>query len=159
MKIIALDQATKITGYSVWVNGKLKRHGILKSDVDENNPILRMELMYKRVRELIKREKPDFVALEGVFYSGRISTYNQLANMQGVIFGILFEFDIGFVVIEPTAWKAYCGIEGRAREAQKRSAIQRVHDIYKVDAEEDACEAICIGEWAVNNCVKKGESI
>lgn len=71
--------------------------------------------------------------------------------MQVVIFTLLFERDIRFYVIEPMAWKHFCGIKGGKRAEQKANTIQMVKDRFGLTVEEDIADAIGIGCWAVGN--------
>lgn len=93
IKILALDQSTKITGYSVWNNRKLVNYGHLESNIRQDNPVERMNIMSGLIRDLIKAENPDYICLEQVQFQNNYRVYSQLSQMQGVIFTILFERD------------------------------------------------------------------
>ena len=151
IKILCLDQSTKITGYSIFQDKKLISYGILMSDVNEKNPIERMKQMYDKVVNLIDEINPDFVVFEDVQFQNNYATFSQLSQLQGVIMSILFERNIGFKIIQPTAWKSFVGVKGRKRIEQKASAIQIVKNKYKINVSEDEADAIGIGVWAVNN--------
>jgi len=152
MKILGLDQSTKITGWSLWEDDKLVDYGALDSSVKENLPLVRMEEMYKLVKNLTKTHNPDFVVIEGVQFQNNFNVYGQLSQMQGVLFSLMYERDIGFVVCEPTKWRSFFGIKGQKREEHKAAAIQYVKEKYRIEASEDTCEAILIGCWGVANC-------
>lgn len=147
MKIIGLDQSTKLTGWSLWQDKQLVEHGVLTVKVKENLPLVRMEEMYNLLKELTNKHKPDFVVLEAVQFQNNFNTYGQLSQLQGVIFPLLFERDIGFVICEPTKWRSFFSIKGRKRAEYKEAAIQMVKDKWDVDATEDEAEAILIGCW------------
>ncbi len=151
MKILALDQSTKLTGYALFQNKKLKKHGVLDSDVKENLPLDRMRNMHFLLKDLIKQIKPDYVILEAVQYQKNLSTYGQLSQLQGVIFSLLFELDLGFHIIESSAWKSFNGVKGRARKEQKASAIQKVKNTYNIEVSSDIADAILIGLWGVKH--------
>ena len=151
IRLLAFDQSTKVTGFSLWEGKKLTDYGKLDSNVEENNPIERMSKMYFLIKELLNKHNPGFVVLEGVQFQNNYKTYAQLSQMQGVIFSLLFEKDIGFLLIEPTAWRSFCGIKGRKRAEHKAAAIQLVNDTFQIDTDEDTAEAICIGVWASSN--------
>ena len=66
IKILCLDQSTKLTGYSLWNFNKknLLRYGCVKSDTNEKNPLERMKNMHYEIKKLIDTYKPDYVVLE-----------------------------------------------------------------------------------------------
>ena len=111
--------------------------------------------MYFLIRDLLRQRSPDFVVLEGVQFQNNYKTYSQLSQMQGIVFSILFELDIGFCIIEPNSWRKFVDVKGRKRVEQKAAAIEKVKEVFGIDAEEDVAEAICIGLWGVNNVGKK----
>ena len=76
MKIICLDQSTKVTGYSIWKNKELHSYGTLDADPKEKKPIERMYQMYFKIKELIDDIKPDFVVIEGVQFQNNYKTYS-----------------------------------------------------------------------------------
>jgi len=135
----------------LWENEKLTDYGKLNSDIKENNPIERMNRMYFLIKDLLHKHNPEFVVLENVQFQNNYKTYAQLSQMQGVVFSLLFERELGFLLIEPIAWRSFCGIKGRKRAEHKAAAIQLVNDKFQIDTDEDTAEAICIGVWASSN--------
>lgn len=155
IRILALDQSTKITGFSVWENKKLVGYGLLNSNVKENNPLERMRIMGDLISEKIEELQPNVVIIEGVQFQNNYRTYSQLSQMQGVIFNILFTRDIAFRLIEPTAWKSYSKIKGKKRVEQKENTILMVRNKFGINVSEDEADAIGIGIWAINNINNK----
>lgn len=154
INILCLDQSTKITGYSLWNFEKkeLLEYGIVSSDIKENEPLNRMRIMRERVIELLDKYKPDYVVLEQVQFQQNYRTYSQLSQLQGVLFSVLFEKNIGFCLVEPTKWKKYSNIKGRKRVEQKQDTIQKMKEKYNInDITEDMADSIGIGTWSVNN--------
>ena len=151
MKILALDQSTKITGYSIFANGKLKKYGILVVDIEETNSIERMEQMFSKIKDLIGDTKPDYIVFEHCQFQNNYGVFQLLSQLQGIIMAILFEIDIGFAIIEPTAWKSFCGVKGRKRKEQKMKTQQFVLEKFNKTCGEDESDAIAIGWWATNN--------
>ena len=150
-KILNLDQSTKITGYSVFSNNDLDTYGLLKSNTDEENPIERIKEMNEKIIALINNVNPDYIVFEQVQFQNNYGTFQQLSQLQGVIMAYLFKIDIGFNLIEPTAWKSCCKIKGRKRVEQKLNTQKFVKEKYNIDVSEDEADAIGIGYWAINN--------
>lgn len=157
-KILSLDQSTKITGYSIFINNNLDTYGLLIVNQDETNPIERLKEMNDKIVALIKDVSPDYVVFEHVQFQNNYGTFQLLSQLQGVVMTNLFNIDLGFTIIEPTAWKSYCKIKGRKRIEQKLNTQIFVKEKYGVDVSEDEADAIGIGHWAIHNLnVKNGK--
>lgn len=150
MKILALDQSTKHTGWSYWDNKRLLKYGVI--DMQESDAaFVRMAQMGSEIDKLVRRFKPNHVVIEQVQFQHNYKVYSQLSQLQGIIMRILFEKNIAFTLVEPTKWRAFDGIKNRKREETKAAAIQAVKDKYYIDVSEDIAEAIGIGLWAIEN--------
>lgn len=150
IKILCFDQSTKKTGCSIWENKNLITYGVLEVN-EKDPPIERLYQMYFQIKNLIENSNSNFVALEGVQFQNNYKTYSLLSQLQGLIFSTLFERDLSFVLVEPTVWKAYCGIKGKKREEQKINTIQMVRDKFNLEMSEDEADAIGLGWYTVNN--------
>ena len=151
MRICCLDQSTKKTGYSVWDDSKLKSFGTIQ--VDETlSAIDRACEMYEKIKKFIKDVKPNYVCIEDTQFQHNQKVYKLLSQMQGMVFALLVDMDIGFCIIEPSSWKSYAGIKSRKREDQKKETIEFVKKNYKVKKPtDDEADSITIGHWAINN--------
>lgn len=150
MKILALDQSTKHTGWSYWENKGLIKYGVI--DTNEDDPAFaRMADMGIAIDKLVRKFKPDHVVFEQVQFQRNYKVFSQLSQLQGVIMRILFVKKIPFTLVEPTKWRAFDGIKSRTREETKAEAIQAVKNKYYIDVSEDTAEAIGIGLWAIEN--------
>lgn len=63
MKVIAFDQATKVTGFAIFEDSSLIRYGVLTASGDD--PFARMHTMYTQIYELLEGERPQLVSIEG----------------------------------------------------------------------------------------------
>jgi Holliday junction resolvasome RuvABC endonuclease subunit len=150
-KILALDQSTRITGWSIITEKGIKSHGKLVVS-DTNAPIQeRFEEMFNLISELIDKTKPAFVVFEGTQYQNNAGAFGSLSKLQGLIMALLFLRNIGYFIVEPTCWKSYCHIEGRRREQQKSNTKKFVAEKYGLIVSEDEADAIGIATWAINN--------
>lgn len=156
MKILCLDQATYITGYALFDNGKLKKYGVLEG-VQSKNSYERVRSMYFLIRNLIDKLSPDFVVLEDIQFQRNQSVYKQLAQIQGSIFSHLFEKDLGFILVPPSVWKNYSKIQGKKRQEQKENTIKFVLDNFKKSVTEDEADAIVMGVYAITIILGKKE--
>lgn len=110
--------------------------------------------MCSAIHELIQDNSPDYVVLEDVALQTNPSTLTTLARIQGAIIQSLLIYKIPYNIYKPSSWrKVLCFSQGRgiARKELKKQAIQYVKDKFNIDAKEDICEAICIGQAYIKN--------
>lgn len=158
MRVLALDQATYITGFSYWIDGKMVECGTLNEESAKNKkkPIVeRMNSMSLQIDDILKNHEVDFVCIEGVQYQSNQKVYSQLSQLQGMIFKTLLLADIGFCVVEPKSWKSFCGVAGKNRADEKEHTMAWVKEKFGVSLGEDIADSIGIGWWAINNLVQE----
>ena len=131
IKILAFDQASRHTAFSVGINGKLADYGELKATGDGDDRIYQMSCL---IKNKIQEVKPDAVYIENIqLQSGNVSTYQMLARLQGMIIWITKELAIPLEIIPPVTWKATIGICKGKRDEQKRKCIEYVENTYKIN--------------------------
>lgn len=150
--LLALDQATQVTGWALFENGKL---------IEQNtfSPTGSLEIRLTRLRAwldkfLDKYPKEIEVALEEIQLQSipgqsrdmAVTTYKKLAYVQGIIIELLTSKGIEYTIVASSSWKSTCGVKGRAREEQKANAAQYVLKEFGISPVQDACDAICIGQ-------------
>lgn len=152
MKVLAFDQATKVTGYAVMTDGKLSRHGTIS--VRPSLDILsRMYVMTRMICDVINEERPDAVYFEGVESVRNERTMIYLANLQGMCLHRTHEDGYEVGTFDPTVWRHELGFavgRGVKRADNKAEAVRYVRDTYGVECGDDEAEAICIATVAWN---------
>lgn len=149
-KILAFDQSTKISAYSVFIDGEYVDCGLIDlhkmKDTNERIRAMGVELCKK-----IKKYNPDKVVIEEVAQQSNALTLKLLARIQGVIIGFCAAHNIDTYIIEPSKWRSILHFKigaGIKREELKAQSIQYVKNKYGLELSEDSCEAICINEAA-----------
>ena len=158
-RILALDAATGITGYSLYDDRILVTYGTFKT----NSSLLaveRINQVKQWLKAVLKEWEPDFVGVENIqlqkYGTGnsqaQVKTFQTLANLQGVILDTVFEASIDSDLVYPSEWRSYCGIgDGdQHREARKKAAQAKVRIWYDMNCTEDEADAICIGKYFCN---------
>lgn len=155
MKILALDQATKL-GFAVFNDCNLVAYGI--GDFSKYKDVTeRINQIKQQIAELIEIYKPDIIAMEDCQMQFSPQVFKTLAMLQGVLRDLCYELNINYEVISPATWRATCKIKGRKREEQKANAINFVEKMFGLTGEkehEDLSDAICIGWHTVKKCVR-----
>lgn len=149
-KILALDQASKVTGYALITTEGIEQYGTITASTDLNY-IERLRIMYSNIQELIKKTKPSYVVFEATQYQNNFAAFGTLSMLQGVIMAELFRKKLGFYIVPATCWKSFCGIKGKKRQEQKANTKAFVAERYNIIATEDEADAIGIATWALGN--------
>ena len=146
-RLLALDQASKITGWAVFEDGELKSYG--KISLDDPNIDYRLVQLRANIWDLIKDYDIDEVIFEDIQQQNNVAnnvqTFKILAEVYGVISELLQEIQIPHSTVLATSWKSTLGIKGKARAEQKKNAQLYVEQNYGVHVIQDIADAICIG--------------
>lgn len=153
MKILCLDQSTRVVGYSLWEDKKLVDYGHLT--YKEKDMLKRMEQICRDVTKMIVAESPVLVVIEGTQNQMNNKVFGELSQLQGVLFSIFFNIGVKFEVVHPKTWKSFCGVKGAKRKEQKENTRIIVKEMFGIEATEDEADAIGIGICVVNNLDKK----
>ena len=155
-RILALDAATKITGYAIYDDNTLVSYGIYKANEGLDTTDRINEVKHWLIAA-IDTWQPDFIGIENIQLQSygskssqvQVKTFQTLANLQGVILDTIFEACIDHTLVYVNEWRSYCGISGgdTHREAQKQAAKAKVKIWYDIECTEDEADAICIGKY------------
>lgn len=147
MRVVAFDQATAVSGYSVIEDGAYKKSGTVT--VKPNTPMdERFAIMTRGICQIIADEDADCVAIEDVQQQVNKQTFKHLARLQGAIIGYCCVHDIPCLIYPATTWRKKLGFsqgKGIRREGLKVQAIQYVKDNVHRNVNNDEADAICIG--------------
>ena len=148
-KLLALDQSSRITGWAVFADGKLEKHGKFDAEAHGSTIAERLNYIRNKVRGLIEDNDITEVILEDIQMQGNVvnnvQTFKTLAEVFGVISELLVEMKIPQSEVLASSWKSALGIKGRARAEQKRAAQEWVVTTYGVRPTQDECDSICLG--------------
>ena len=150
-KLLALDQSSRITGWAIFADGKLEKHGKFDAEAHSSTIAERLNYIRNKVRTLIEDNDITEVILEDIQMQGNVvnnvQTFKTLAEVFGVISELLVEMKIPQSAVLASSWKSALGIKGRARAEQKRAAQEWVVTTYGVCPTQDECDAVCIGSY------------
>lgn len=155
MRVLAFDQASRTSGYSVFEDGKLVTYG--KFTYDDEDFGERLVHIRNKVISLIEAYTPDKIAFEDIQLQNNVvnnvDTFKKLAEVFGVIYELVTERKIPHDIVLASSWKSSLGIKGRERAEQKKNAQLWVSTNYGVSPTQDECDAICIGVYASKKAV------
>lgn len=153
MKLLALDQASKTSGWAVFEDSKLIDFGHLTlNDTDLGTRLYKLR---EFIKNKINEQNIDKIAFEDIQMQNNIvnnvQTFKALAEVYGIILELCTELKIQYEIIPSQTWKSTLNIKGRARSEQKKNAQAFAQTTYKIKSTQDESDAICIGTHCINN--------
>ena len=155
MKILALDQASRTSGYAIFENNELIDSGtftLTQEDIGE-----RLVELREKIIRFIEDNQIELVLFEDIqLQAGNagVTTYKVLAEVFGVIQELLTEKGIEYQIVHSQTWKSVLNIKGRSRPEQKKNAQMYVLNTFNKKVSQDTADAICIG----SSYIKQNES-
>lgn len=150
--ILALDQASRCSGFAVFQEDQLIASGTFTFDDDSFS--LRLVKIRNKVISLIEQYNINKILLEDIQLQGQtnnVETYRKLAEVRGVLSELACEMKIPHEIIHSQTWKSTLDIKGRDRATQKRNAQAFVAAAYGKKVSQDESDAICIGSHYIKS--------
>ncbi len=155
--LLALDQSSRTTGYSIFQEGKLVQCGHF-SQTDPNIG-LRLVGFRKKIIELIEQYKINEIAFEDIQLQSNVgnnvATLKALAEVYGVLHELCEEMNIPYTSVYSSTWKSGLQIRGRTRPEQKKAAQNFIREKYNLNPTQDEADSACIGTYILNNKQQK----
>lgn len=162
MRLLALDQASRVTGVAIFDDDKLIKYGIF--EIKSNQELgKRLTQFLENLDKLYAAYHFDAVAYEDIqLQMGNVETYKKLAYIQAMILFWCEKNEKKLYCLSPSHWRKvlkerYGMSWGRKRAEQKQTAIDFIQEHYEKEVDSDTADAICIG-CAANIEVNKNES-
>ena len=154
-RVLALDQATHTTGWSIFDGSTLVRYGTFNTEVKDET--IRINTIKNWMLSMISNWNPDCVAIEGIQFqdesSGQkvsVTVFQGLARLQGVLMDACYSVKTDFVICPTNTWRNHCGVKGRYRADKKRSMQLIAKKEYDITVTDDEADAIGIGKYAAD---------
>lgn len=148
---LALDAATRISGYSIWKGENLKEWGIHKSENESLMDNVRETRTW--LQEISNRINPVAIFYEDIQLQGNVSTFKSLAKLQGVLECCILDRNISCILIPSATWKSHSCVRGRTRKEQKKNAILKVKELYGIKVSTDEADAILLGRYGISTII------
>ena len=150
MKLLALDQASRTTGWAIFDDEELIDSGTFTLKSDDIGE--RLVDYKKHVEKLICDNDIEEVAFEDIQMQNQINnvqTFKVLAEIFGVTQEYLVEQGHSYHVVSSNTWKSQLNIKGKQRAEQKKNAQIYVLEHYNKKVSQDESDAICIGSCVI----------
>ncbi|MEA2098086.1 MAG: crossover junction endodeoxyribonuclease RuvC [Patescibacteria group bacterium] len=151
MIILGIDPGTATTGYGVIENnqGKLKaiKYGCILTDKKLKMPE-RLNFLGKELKKIIKKYKPQAMAVEELFFFKNAKTVITVGQARGVILfvgkNISKKQELGIYEYTPLQVKQAVVGYGRADKRQVQSMVKAILGLNKVPKPDDAADALAV---------------
>lgn len=149
MKVMAIDASTKSTGVAIFDNSNLITYKCLTCS--DKNALDRIPKMVQMIMNIYNQSEIDKVIMEDVIpedVNHNDKTFKPLIYLQGLIRIEMNKFNQEVEFYISSEWRKKCGIKtgpGITRDMLKSAAMRLVASQYGVTANDDICDAICIG--------------
>ena len=146
-RVLALDQASHITGYSIFDGLNLVSYGTFEAK--ESDEVKRFHEIKLWLISMIENWQCDIIGIEGIQYQQTmgVTTFQTLARLQGILMDLCIELNIPYVICPTNTWRAHCGVKGTKRADRKRSMQLLVKEWYDVTVSDDIADAVGIGKY------------
>lgn len=148
MIVLAIDQAYKHSGFSIFKDGEYLIHGSYIVDKDDSSEV-RYEKFIDNIKNLIDTYKPDLVITEKAWLGPNAKVYSLISELIGIIRCYCFLKEIKFDTIQVTTYRSKLGIKNK-----KEYVIEYIQKSFP-DLElknDDESDAICLGLYGSKFC-------
>ena len=151
MKIVAMDQSTRASGWAYYENGQYITSGMIDMHKSHLETDKRSFEMAKELWKVIKKYQPEVLFIEDVQQQSNAKTMIILARLAGMIIGYAEAHNVEVHIITPSQWRSMLEFKlgsGVKRAELKQQSIDYVKETYGIDVPEDEAEAIALGDGA-----------
>jgi len=149
MKIIAIDPGYERLGIAVIEREQKNKEVLIYSECFKTDKKLphpeRLNLVGKRIAELILKYKPEFLATEKLFFSKNTKTAMQVAETRGIIINEAMQHNLKVREFHPAEIKIAITGHGRSDKKQIIDMLPRLINIKTKISYDDEYDAIACG--------------
>lgn len=149
MRILGIDPGSQNTGYGVIVKEGNYLKQIVYGEIKPSRGVALSGALieiYQRLSEVIKKEKPQAIALENIFYGKNVRSLIKQAQVRGVAIFSGADMDVPIFEYTPLEIKKAVVGYGRAEKRQVQTmvkAILKLPVLPPADAADALAVAIC----------------
>ncbi len=147
MLILGIDPGLATVGYAlVKIEGNkfsMVDYGTIctPSDLSDNK---RLQLIYDRLNQIIKKYKPDQMAVEELFFNKNVKTAIRVGQARGVILLCGSRANIKVAEYTPLQVKQAVAGYGRAQKNQVQEMVKILLNLKSIPKSDDAADALAV---------------
>ncbi|MFC1599764.1 crossover junction endodeoxyribonuclease RuvC [Patescibacteria group bacterium] len=147
MRILGIDPGTATTGYGVVEEGpsgfRMITYGCITTSKDSELPARLNEIAFD-LSIIISKFKPDYAAVEDIYFSKNTKTAISVAQARGVIMQKITEEQIPVTSYNPMQVKQAICSDGKAKKPQIQKMMQILLNLEDIPKPDDAADALAI---------------
>lgn len=156
MKILGIDPGTSLIGYGI-INAGPRGHQALdfgyfqtKANIQNRN---RVKLVYSFFERLIKKTKPEKIALENLFFFKNNKTVIQVSEIRGVLLLAAAKHEVEVFEFTPLQVKQAVSSYGRADKKQVQRMVKLILGLTAEPKPDDVADALALAICCANTIV------
>jgi len=151
---LGIDPGTATTGYGLVrldADGELVavNYGVILTP-KEASPSARLDLLYRDLRALLKKHKPDTSAVEKLFFQRNVSTALAVGQARGVVLLALEQAGVEIFEYTPNEVKQAVAGYGSADKRQVQEMVRTLLQLNEIPKPDDAADALAIAITHLN---------
>ena len=158
MIILGIDPGTANTGYGIIEkhkdNLKCLGYGCIKTKSSEDFP-KRIEIIYDEIERLIKKWKPDIVAVENLFFFKNEKTAFSVGQARGAILLAASKNHKEIFETTPLEVKQAVSGYGKADKSQVQRMVKIILNLPEIPRPDDAADALAVSITCANTIRRK----
>ena len=158
MRVIGIDPGTAIVGYGIIDYDKNKYsivdYGVVLTSKDLSTEE-RLEIEYNEIDKILKKYRPEFMAIEDLFYFKNNKTVISVAQARGVILLVGKQNNIAMTSYTPLQVKIGITGYGKAEKKQVQQMVQKFLGLSEIPKHDDAADALAICITHINSLGSK----
>ena len=147
MRILGIDPGYAIVGYGVldYDGNKFKtvEYGAITTEANENM-FDRLKSVYDDLNSVIERTKPDFMAIEELFFNSNQKTAINVAQARGILLLAAMNHNVKIYEYTPLQVKEAVVGYGRADKNQVQQMVKLLLGLKSVPKPDDTADAVAI---------------
>jgi len=154
MIIIGIDPGTATTGYGIIKkendNLKMIDYGCIKTE-QKFSTAERLEQIDQQLTKLIKKHKPQKMAIEDIFFFKNVKTVIKVSQARGVILSRAAQMKILIDEYTPLQIKQAVTGYGRAEKIQVQKMVKLLLNLKEIPKPDDAADALAAAICCANS--------
>jgi crossover junction endodeoxyribonuclease RuvC len=149
MIILGIDPGTAIVGFGLIEKEtksqklKLIKYGCIETSA-KFSTAERLKIIHEELEFLLKKHKPDIVAVEDIFFFKNLKTAIKVSQARGVILLTIAENKIVIAEFTPLQIKQAVACYGRAEKAQVQRMVKTLLGLNEIPKPDDAADALAV---------------
>jgi len=147
MIILGIDPGTALIGFGVVKNSKQKvelvEYGCIETE-PKYSTAERLDQLDQQLEEIIKKHKPDKMAVEDIFFFKNHKTAVKVSQARGVVLCRAAKMKIPVAEYTPLQVKQAVTSYGRAEKKQVQEMVKLLLKLEKIPKPDDAADALAV---------------